>query len=91
NIIPEYVFEYFKLNFIHRVEKFSAKNTVDSVRLEMISDMLIPISIEQNKISKILNNLNQKIHTEQQALAKYQQLKAGLLQDLLTGRVEVRV
>jgi type I restriction enzyme, S subunit len=91
SIVPGYVFEFFKLNFIHRVEKFSAKNTVDSVRLDMISEMLIPISKEQERISKILNNINKKIQTEQSALAKYQQLKAGLMQDLLTGNVEVSV
>ncbi len=48
-------------------------------------------STEQTQIAQTLQSIDQKIHTEQQALAKYQQLKAGLLQDLLTGRVEVRV
>ncbi|MBQ0768580.1 MAG: restriction endonuclease subunit S [Bizionia sp.] len=42
-------------------------------------------------IGNKLNSIDQKIQTEQQALAKYQQVKAGLLQDLLTGRVEVSV
>ncbi|MEP2280150.1 restriction endonuclease subunit S [Maribacter sp.] len=47
--------------------------------------------IETNILEKKLNSIDQKIQTEQQALAKYQQLKAGLLQDLLTGRVAVSV
>ncbi len=46
---------------------------------------------EQTIIANKLQSIDQKIHTEQQALAKYQQLKAGLMQDLLTGRVEVGV
>ncbi|MEY8847630.1 restriction endonuclease subunit S [Psychroserpens sp. XS_ASV72] len=50
-----------------------------------------PDKMEQDIITNKLNKIDQKIHTEQQALAKYQQLKAGLLQDLLTGRVEVSV
>lgn len=50
---------------------------------------VLPSVEEQHHIAKKLNALNEKIQTEQQALAKYQQLKAGLMQDLLTGRVEV--
>lgn len=50
-----------------------------------------PDKTEQDRITNKLNNIDQKIHTEQQALAKYKQLKAGLLQDLLTGEVKVRV
>ena len=37
------------------------------------------------------SNIDNKINIEQSALAKYQQLKAGLMQDLLTGKVEVSV
>jgi type I restriction enzyme, S subunit len=50
-----------------------------------------PERIEQNLIAAKLESVNSKIQTEQQALAKYQQLKAGLLQDLLTGEVDVGV
>jgi type I restriction enzyme S subunit len=50
-----------------------------------------PKQDEQRLIVERLNGIESKIQTEQQALAKYQQLKAGLLQDLLTGRVEVSV
>lgn len=46
---------------------------------------------EQTQITRKLQSIDQKIQTEQQALVKYQQLKAGLMQDLLTGRVEVQV
>ncbi len=50
-----------------------------------------PTIIEQKLIIDKLKAIDDKIQTEQQALAKYQQLKAGLLQDLLTGKVEVAV
>lgn len=50
-----------------------------------------PILAEQKLIVDRLNGIETKIQTEQKALAKYQQLKAGLMQDLLTGRVEVKV
>ncbi|EGV43657.1 restriction endonuclease subunit S [Bizionia argentinensis JUB59] len=51
----------------------------------------LPTMDEQKDIIKRLKGIESKIQTEQQALAKYQQLKSGLMQDLLTGRVEVLV
>lgn len=50
-----------------------------------------PKILEQEIISERLLVALNKIQTEQKALAKYQQVKAGLLQDLLTGKVEVSV
>lgn len=44
---------------------------------------------EQNIIVEKLETIDQKISTEQSSLAKYAQLKKGLMQDLLTGKVNV--
>ena len=48
-----------------------------------------PQKNEQDIIGIKLDNLEESIEIEQSALSKYQQLKAGLMQDLLTGKVEV--
>jgi len=45
---------------------------------------------EQSLMSKSLSKVDKKIRIEQSVLTKHQQLKAGLMQDLLTGKVEVR-
>jgi type I restriction enzyme S subunit len=50
-----------------------------------------PSIFEQEKIVHGLTPVEAKIETEQSVLAKYQQLKTGLMQDLLTGKVEVSV
>ncbi|WP_342747886.1 restriction endonuclease subunit S [Nonlabens arenilitoris] len=50
-----------------------------------------PTLAEQKLVVERLGGIESKIQTEQQALGKYQQLKAGLMQDLLTGRVGVVV
>lgn len=50
-----------------------------------------PNSQEQILITNRLESLDQKLRTEQEALLKYQQLKSGLMGDLLSGRVEVGV
>lgn len=68
-----------------------AQGNIGKADFEKIK-VIVPNSIQEQKLSSLkLQSIDQKIHTEQQALAKYQQLKAGLLQDLLTGKVEVRV
>lgn len=50
-----------------------------------------PEQDEQDEIANRINVIEKKIEREQTGLAKYQQLKTGLMQDLLTGKVEVRV
>ena len=46
---------------------------------------------EQELIEKKLNTIDNKIQSEQSTLSKYRQIKAGLMQDLLSGKVEVEV
>ncbi|MCX5805123.1 MAG: restriction endonuclease subunit S [Proteobacteria bacterium] len=46
---------------------------------------------EQNKIAERLLSIDQKHHTEQTYLQKLQQLKAGLMGDLLSGKKVVKV
>lgn len=50
-----------------------------------------PEIVEQNLIGQKLGVLEDSISFERSALAKYQQLKAGLMHDLLTGEKEVTV
>lgn len=51
----------------------------------------IPSAAEQKKIASELIKLDKLIDSEHAALSKYRQLKAGLMQDLLMGKVEVSV
>lgn len=51
----------------------------------------MPSKIEQEEIISRLDTVDHKIQTEQSSLSKYQQLKTGLMQDLLSGKVEVKV
>jgi len=51
--------------------------------------MRIPQRDEQGTIEKKLLSVNSTIHDEKQSLSKYQKLKKGLMQDLLTGKKEV--
>ena len=51
----------------------------------------LPDKNEQEVIIDTIDTIIKKIQNEQTVLTKYQQLKSGLMQDLLNGRVEVSV
>jgi len=91
-ITPKYLFYYFSTNFLAEVDRCSAKTTVDSVRMEMIAGMIVPLPniSEQISIADKLITLESKLKTEQDFLHKQQQIKAGLMNDLLSGKVKVK-
>ncbi len=90
-IAPKFLFYFFSNNFLAEVDRCSAKTTVDSVRMEMIAGMKIPLPdiSEQISIAEKLITLESKLQTEQDFLHKQQQIKAGLMNDLLSGRKKV--
>ena len=62
----------------------SAKNSVDSVRMEMIADMPIYLASkdEQRKIGYLLSLLNERIETQKKIIEKYESLIRGLCESL---------
>ncbi len=89
----------FLLNALHLYRKIGKLDLIVSttaqpaISMSSLKVMYIPYPKlkEQNFISEKLNSVKNKIKTEQSALVKYQQLKMGLMQDLLMGKVEVTV
>jgi type I restriction enzyme S subunit len=45
--------------------------------------------IEQNQIAQILSDIDKEIEVLEQKIAKYQQLKQGMMQQLLTGKIRL--
>lgn len=84
NALGKYFYYYFSCNFYSRVKKMTAKTSVDSVRLEMISKMKIqlPCLEEQEKIAKVLSKLDELIEEKKALLSDWQQFKKGLLQQM---------
>ena len=69
----------------------TAKSSVDSVRREMIADMqiTIPSKPEQTAIATILSDMDAEIQALQQRLGKTKDIKQGMMQQLLTGKVRL--
>ena len=85
----KYLFYYFSSKFYDRVKKMSAKNSVDSVRMEMIADM--PISLpslkEQTQIGILLSKLDERIATQNKIIEDLKKLKSAINQKLFDGAV----
>ena len=76
----KYLYSYFAGHFYNRVKRMSAKNSVDSVRMEMIADMPIslPSNEEQKKIGHLLALLDERIATQNKIIEKLESLIKGL-------------
>ena len=62
-----------------------SKQLVDNLNI-----LLAPLH-EQQKIATILTAQDKKIETEEKNLEKLKELKKGLMDDLLSGKVRVKV
>jgi type I restriction enzyme, S subunit len=95
NFKPEldgfYFYMYFSNHFYNRIMSMTAKSSVDSVRMEMIADMLIPLPsrAEQRAIATILSDMDAEISALQARRDKTAAIKQGMMQQLLTGQTRL--
>ncbi|WP_368334256.1 restriction endonuclease subunit S [Phocaeicola massiliensis] len=77
----KYLYQYFSSRFYNRVKRMSAKNSVDSVRMEMIADMplYLPSVGEQHKIGKLLALLDERISTQNKIIEDLKKLKSAII------------
>ena len=84
-LTAKYFYYYFSTKFYERAMSMTAKATVDSVRLEMISDMEIKFpkdTTEQTNISELLTNLDNLITLHQRKLEKLKNIKKSMLEKM---------
>ena len=91
NIKGYYFYLYFSMFFYERIMKMTAKSSVDSVRLEMITQMPIPLPPleEQEAIAEALSDADALVDALERLLWKKRRIKEGAMQDLLTGRTRL--
>ena len=83
----KYLYQYFSSRFYNRVKRMSAKNSVDSVRMEMIADMplYLPSVGEQHKIGKLLALLDERISVQNKIIEKLETLIKGIVDVIFTS------
>jgi type I restriction enzyme S subunit len=79
---------YFSNAFLKRIMSMTAKSSVDSVRMEMIADMLIPLpkKDEQLAIAKTISDMAALTESMEKLIEKKKNIKQGAMQELLTGK-----
>jgi len=90
----KYVYFYLKGPQIQKhIDRINVQSAQANLSLENINNFKIalPQKEEQQKIASILSKVDSQIQDNQRYLHKLQELKKGLMQDLLTGKVRVCV
>lgn len=93
-LIPEFLTYFISSEVAQKQFKNSSKQgTVTNLHLVEIKQLMVPLpSIkEQQKIVQIISSVDDQIEIFEQERQKYRELKQGLMQQLLTGKLRVRV
>ena len=93
-ISSEYLVLFMDSPIIHeQIRTRSKQGTVTNLHLEEIRDFDIPVpeQKEQLKISQVLNSLVVRLKLAEEKLLIHKNTKKALMQDLLTGKVRVKV
>jgi type I restriction enzyme, S subunit len=79
---------YFSNHFLLRIMSMTAKSSVDSVRMNMIAKMLIPLpeKQEQMRIASTMRDIIELIEKLETTIEKKKNIKEGSMQELLTGK-----
>lgn len=83
--------EYFLRTRKEYLNKIATQSAQKNINLEKLRPLLIikPKKDEQDKIAKMLSSVDEKISINKKLKSKLIQLKKGLAQDLLSGKVRV--
>ena len=83
-----YFFYQFSTGFYNRIMSMTAKSSVDSVRLEMIAGMKIPMPplAEQRALAEALSDVDELLAALEALIAKKRAVKQAAMQELLTGK-----
>ncbi len=81
--------DWIKLQFKNE----SQGGVMESISSKTLKELWLPLPpiSEQNKINKVHKSLSESIRVKEGLLYKHKQLKNALMQDLLTGKVRVKV
>lgn len=86
-----YIIQWFVFSQ-EKIELMGTGSTVKGIRLEQLNDLEIylpPKKSEQTAIAQILTDMDNEISQLEADRNKYEQIKAGMMQQLLTGKIRL--
>jgi type I restriction enzyme, S subunit len=89
-IVTEFLY-YYLLSLRNEIHKFSSQTTQSNLNAKIVKnfDLYIPEDKpEQTRIAQILSKADTAIAQTEALIAKYQRIKTGLMQDLLTRGID---
>lgn len=94
NISGKYIFYQMKYSFGKYALKNTVKATVDSLRLSTFINYSMsfpPTYFEQKAIATVLSDMDNEINALEKKLEKYRQIKQGMMEQLLSGKIRLVV
>lgn len=92
DVCGKYIYLYMNVHFGFHAMQNSVKATVDSLRLPTFLEFKInlpPTKDEQEAIAEILSDMDLELTKLDSKLTKARQIKQGMMQDLLTGKIRL--
>lgn len=92
DVSGKYVYLFMSIHFGAHAMQNSVKATVDSLRLPTFQDfevLLPPTKSEQTAIATIISDMDAELAALEARRDKARQLKQGMMQELLTGRIRL--
>lgn len=94
NLLPAYLYQYFKShNFYEDMKNYLQGSVRQNLNFKALCQMtvFIPSIEEQQAIANILTTADKEIYLLEEKLEILREQKKGLMQNLLTGKVRVKV
>lgn len=88
---PNFIF-YYLYNPLKDLQEATGATTVKHLSHKDVEEMVLPLpptSVEQTAIAQILTDMDKEIARLEKERDKYKEIKAGMMQVLLTGRVRL--
>jgi type I restriction enzyme S subunit len=92
NLDKNFLFQWLKYK-ASLIEGLGSGSTVKGIRLEVLKaiKILLPPLPEQKQIASILSSVDESIQKAKDKKSQLEKVKKGLMQDLLSGKVRVKV
>ncbi len=93
-VLSQFIFQYLsQTSIIQDYLKITTGQAYPQLSLKQVRETKIPLPpiTEQKKIADILSTVDDKLQIQQDKKTEYRKLKKGLMQQLLTGKIRVKI